>query len=147
MMTKTMTRNINRNAPSPEFNVVVWLIKNAIITIIAEIPLYAVFFESDPKIILGVFCFFYIVTLIADAIRYVVKPQVTITKGGAWNIMENKIYWSIGPQFKCLLLAYWIVFIVLGDKINGTEISTNVTEDHNTVVEHITNSQELRYRD
>lgn len=78
-----MTRNINRNAPSPEFNVVVWLIKNAIITIIAEIPLYAVFFESDPKIILGVFCFFYIVTLIADAIRYVVKPQVTITKGGA----------------------------------------------------------------
>lgn len=61
--------------------------------------------------------------------------------------MENKIYWSIGPQFKCLLLAYWIVFIVLGDKINGTEISTNVTEDHNTVVEHITNSQELRYRD
>ncbi len=146
-MTKTMTRNINRNKPSPKFNIVIWLIKNAIITVIAEIPLCAILSEPNSKIILGVFFFFYIVTLIADAIRYMVRPQVTITKGGAWNIMENKIYWSIGPQFKCLFFAYWIVLIALGDKIDRTEISTDIIEQQNNVIERNTNSEELRYRD
>lgn len=142
-----MTRNINRNKPSSGFNIIVWLIKNAIITIIAEIPLWVVLSEPKTKIVLGVFCLFYIIALIADAIRYVVKPQVTITKGGAWNIMENKIYWVIGPQLKSLFFAYLIVCLVLGDKIVGSETSKNVQDEQNDVIEHIINSPEMRYRD
>ena len=101
-------RNINRfNEEKFSFGIKD-IIKDAIIALVLCLMLYVF---SSQAFVFVLFIPFSIAAIIGDFVRKYTKPNAISTKGNAWKVLNNKIYWSIGPQIEAILLAVFFFYI------------------------------------
>lgn len=83
---------------------------------------------------------FSIAAIIGDIVRKYSRPNAVSTKGNAWKVLDNKIYWSIGPQIEAIILSifFFYIFVQMIGATSSTENQKNVISDA---------SESVSYRD
>lgn len=84
------------------------IIKDALIALIACLILYLF---KQQSFIFVLFIPFFIATIIGDLVRKYTRPNAISTKGSAWKVLNNKIYWGIGPQIEAITLFIFFFYI------------------------------------
>lgn len=135
-------RNINRLSAEKFSFGIKDIIKDAIIALILCLMLYV--FSSNAFVFV-LFIPFSIAAIIGDLVRKYTRPNAISTRGSAWKVLNNKIYWYIGPQIEAIILSIFL-FYILAQAIGHSYSSENqnATENQNAVSEI---SETINYRD
>lgn len=113
------------------------IIKDATIALVVCLILYLF---TQQSFIFVLFIPFSIAAIIGDLVRKYTRPNAISTKGKAWKLLNNKIYWSIGPQIEAIILSIFFFYIFL-QMIGGSILAKN---QENTILDV---SEEVSYRD
>ena len=103
-------RNINRLSEEKFSFGIKDIIKDAIIALAVCLMLYV--FSSNAFVFV-LFIPFSIAAIIGDLVRKCTRPNAISTRGSTWKVLNNKIYWHIGPQIEAIILS--IFFLILFD--------------------------------
>lgn len=114
-------RNINRLQEEKFSFGIKDIIKDATISFVICLILYLFSYQV---VIFILFIPFSIAAVIGDVIRKYTKPKAISTKGGAWKILNNKLYWDIGPQIEAITLFIFF-FHVLVQILGESSLSEN----------------------
>lgn len=107
-------RNINRLSEEKFSFGIKDIIKDAIIALAVCLMLYV--FSSNAFVFV-LFIPFSIAAIIGDLVRKCTRPNAISTRGSTWKVLNNKIYWHIGPQIEAIILSiffFYIFFQMLG---------------------------------
>lgn len=113
------------------------IIKDAIIAL--AVCLISYLFSHQPFIFV-LFIPFFIAAIIGDLVRKYTRPNAISTKGNAWKVLDNKIYWNIGPQIEAIILSIFF-FYILAQTIGKNSLSENQKNSIFNV------SESISYRD
>ena len=113
------------------------IVKDALIALAVCLILYLI---SHQTFIFVLFIPFSIAAIIGDLVRKCTRPNAISTKGKASKVLNNIIYWHIGPQIEAIIISLFLFYIFL--HILG---KTSLSENQKSVISDA--SQAITYRD
>ena len=130
-------RNINRLKEEKFSFGINDIIKDATIAFVVCLILYLF---TQQSFIFVLFIPFSIAAIIGDLVRKYTRPNAISTRGKAWKVLNNKIYWSIGPQIEAIILSifFFYIFVQMIGAISSPE-------NQNNVISNV--SESVSYRD
>lgn len=126
-------RNINRLKEENFSFGINDIIKDAVIVLAICLILYLLTHQSS---IFVLFIPFFIAAIIGDIVRKYTRPNAISTRGSAWKVLNNKIYWSIGPQIEAIILSifFFYIFAQMIGVFFSSEDQKNIISDVNETV-------------